>query len=313
MSTSTVSVTAGGKRRTSHMKPAENRGSTRAWTVGRAVGEFVLIIAALTILIPTIWVFFASFKRKSEFYGNPWTLPKGLYWQNYVDAFQGAHLGQYFGTSVIVTVLALAISLVVALPCAYVLARFDFPGKRIIKIAIQAGLFINVNYIVVPIFLMLVDGDKLLAGIFPNGFLVNNMFVLALVYAATSLPFTIFLLQDFFVTIPTVYEEAALLDGASQFTIMTRIFFPMAGPAISMSMLFNFLSYWNDYIIAMTLMTDKNRTVQVGLLNLMQTQKAATNYGRLYAGMVIVMVPVLIFYALVQKKLLETSNMGGIK
>lgn len=298
-------------------KPAENRGSTHTWTVGRAVGEFILILAALSILIPVIWVFFASFKSKSEFYGNPWAMPNGLHWQNYVSAFQDAKLGQYFGTSVIVTVMALAIVLVVALPCAYVLARFDFPAKRIIQVGIQAGLFINVNYIVVPIFLMLTDGDKLLIDIFPNGFFINNIFILALIYAATSLPFTIFLLQDFFVTIPTTYEEAALLDGASQFTIMTRIFFPMAGPAISMSMLFNFLSYWNDYIIAQTLMPPSadidRRTVQVGLLNLMQTQKAATDYGRLYAGMVIVMIPVLIFYALVQKKLLETSNMGGIK
>ena len=137
--------------------------------------------------------------------------------------------------------------------------------------------------------------------------------MLAVVYAATSLPFTVFLLQDFFASIPKDFEEAALIDGASQFKIMTRIFFPMAMPAISMSMLFNFLSYWNDYIISMTLMTGENRTIQVGLLNLMQTQKAATNYGRLYAGMVIVMVPVLIFYAIVQKKLLQTSTMGGLK
>ena len=230
-----------------------------------------------------------------------------------VDAFQDAHLGQYFGTSVFVTALAMVLCLIVALPCSYVMARFDFPGKKILKIAIQGGLFINVNYIVVPIFLMLVDADKLVYEIFPDGFFVNNPVMLAVVYAATSLPFTVFLLQDFFASIPKDFEEAALIDGASQFKIMTRIFFPMAMPAISMSMLFNFLSYWNDYIISMTLMTGENRTIQVGLLNLMQTQKAATNYGRLYAGMVIVMVPVLIFYAIVQKKLLQTSTMGGLK
>ena len=271
------------------------------------------VIAALGIAIPTLWVFVASFKDKSEFYGSPWTWPKGLHWQNYADAFVDAKLGQYFGTSVLVTVMSMAMVLVIALPCSYVLARFDFPGKKILKLAVQAGLFINVNYIVVPIFLMLVDADKLLYNIMPNGFFVNNVFILALVYASTSLPFTIFLLQDFFASIPKDYEEAAMIDGASQTRIMTRIFFPMAMPAISMSMLFNFLTYWNDYIISMTLMTGNNRTVQVGLLNLMQTQKAATNYGRLYAGMVIVMVPVLIFYAVVQKKLLETSTMGGIK
>lgn len=295
------------------IKPAKGRGSVNSWTVGRTVGQIVLVICALTIFVPVVWVFFASFKDKSEFYGSPWTMPKGLHWQNFVDAFQDAHLGQYFGTSVFVTALAMVLCLIVALPCSYVMARFDFPGKKIPKIAIQGGLFINVNYIVVPIFLMLVDADKLVYEIFPDGFFVNNPVMLAVVYAATSLPFTVFLLQDFFASIPKDFEEAALIDGASQFKIMTRIFFPMAMPAISMSMLFNFLSYWNDYIISMTLMTGDNRTIQVGLLNLMQTQKAATNYGRLYAGMVIVMVPVLIFYAIVQKKLLQTSTMGGLK
>ena len=282
------------------IKPAKGRGSVNSWTVGRTVGQIVLVICALTIFVPVVWVFFASFKDKSEFYGSPWTMPKGLHWQN-------------FGTSVFVTALAMVLCLIVALPCSYVMARFDFPGKKILKIAIQGGLFINVNYIVVPIFLMLVDADKLVYEIFPDGFFVNNPVMLAVVYAATSLPFTVFLLQDFFASIPKDFEEAALIDGASQFKIMTRIFFPMAMPAISMSMLFNFLSYWNDYIISMTLMTGDNRTIQVGLLNLMQTQKAATNYGRLYAGMVIVMVPVLIFYAIVQKKLLQTSTMGGLK
>lgn len=295
------------------IKPAKGRGSVNSWTVGRTVGQIVLVICALTIFVPVVWVFFASFKDKSEFYGSPWTMPKGLHWQNFVDAFQDAHLGQYFGTSVFVTALAMVLCLIVALPCSYVMARFDFPGKKILKIAIQGGLFINVNYIVVPIFLMLVDADKLVYEIFPDGFFVNNPVMLAVVYAATSLPFTVFLLQDFFASIPKDFEEAALIDGASQFKIMTRIFFPMAMSAISMSMLFNFLSYWNDYIISMTLMTGENRTIQVGLLNLMQTQKAATNYGRLYAGMVIVMVPVLIFYAIVQKKLLQTSTMGGLK
>lgn len=295
------------------IKPAKGRGSVNSWTVGRTVGQIVLVICALTIFVPVVWVFFASFKDKSEFYGSPWTMPKGLHWQNFVDAFQDAHLGQYFGTSVFVTALAMVLCLIVALPCSYVMARFDFPGKKILKIAIQGGLFINVNYIVVPIFLMLVDADKLVYEIFPDGFFVNNPVMLAVVYAATSLPFTVFLLQDFFASIPKDFEEAALIDGASQLKIMTRIFFPMAMPAISMSMLFNFLSYWNDYIISMTLMTGENRTIQVGLLNLMQTQKAATNYGRLYAGMVIVMVPVLIFYAIVQKKLLQTSTMGGLK
>ncbi|MBS5900896.1 MAG: carbohydrate ABC transporter permease [Actinomycetaceae bacterium] len=284
------------------------------WTPHRIFNQVILVLVSLTIIIPTIWVFLASFKQRDEFYGNPWSLPRSLYLQNYVDAFTDARIGDFFLNSLFVTALAMVLVVAIALPCAYVLARFDFPGRRILQMAIQGGLFINVNYIVVPIFLMLVGFDSSVYQWFPNGLFINNLVVLAIVYASTSLPFTVFLLQDFFARIPEDYEEAALLDGANQFTVMVRIFFPMATPAISMAMLFNFLSFWNDYIISMTLMTDSSsRTVQVGLLNLMATQRAATNYGRLYAGMVIVIVPVIIFYSLVQKRLLNVTNAGGIK
>ena len=284
------------------------------WTPHRIFNQVILVLVSLTIIIPTIWVFLASFKQRDEFYGNPWPLPRSLYLQNYVDAFTDARIGDFFLNSLFVTALAMVLVVAIALPCAYVLARFDFPGRRILQMAIQGGLFINVNYIVVPIFLMLVGFDSSVYQWFPNGLFINNLVVLAIVYASTSLPFTVFLLQDFFARIPEDYEEAALLDGANQFTVMVRIFFPMATPAISMAMLFNFLSFWNDYIISMTLMTDSSsRTVQVGLLNLMATQRAATNYGRLYAGMVIVIVPVIIFYSLVQKRLLNVTNAGGIK
>ena len=284
------------------------------WTPHRIFNQVILVLVSLTIIIPTIWVFLASFKQRDEFYGNPWSLPRSLYLQNYVDAFTDARIGDFFLNSLFVTALAMVLVVAIALPCAYVLARFDFPGRRILQMAIQGGLFINVNYIVVPIFLMLVGFDSSVYQWFPNGLFINNLVVLAIVYASTSLPFTVFLLQDFFARIPEDYEEAALLDGANQFTVMVRIFFPMATPAISMAMLFNFLSFWNDYIISMTLMTDSSsRTVQVGLLNLMATQRAATNYGRLYAGMVIVIVPVIIFYSLVQKHLLNVTNAGGIK
>lgn len=310
--TPTVSVSTK-KSSSKRMRKASGSVADR-WTPHRIFNQVILVLVSLTIVIPTIWVFLASFKQRDEFYGNPWSLPRSLYLQNYVDAFTDARIGDFFLNSLFVTALAMVLVVAIALPCAYVLARFDFPGRRILQMAIQGGLFINVNYIVVPIFLMLVGFDSSVYQWFPNGLFINNLVVLAIVYASTSLPFTVFLLQDFFARIPEDYEEAALLDGANQFTVMVRIFFPMATPAISMAMLFSFLSFWNDYIISMTLMTDSSsRTVQVGLLNLMATQRAATNYGRLYAGMVIVIVPVIIFYSLVQKRLLNVTNAGGIK
>lgn len=179
----------------------------------------------------------------------------------------------------------------------------------------MAGLFINVNYIVVPIFLMLRDGDVWLKGHFGSGFLLNNLVVLAVVYAATALPFTIYLLSGYFATLPHDFEEAAYIDGASYFSTMTRIIFPMAKPSIITIILFNFLSFWNEYIISMTLMssTKAPRTLPVGLLNLMQAQQSAAQYGTMYAGLVLVMLPTLILYICVQRQLTQGMTVGGLK
>ena len=241
-------------------------------TLYRVFIYVALITLAVTIIVPVAWVFMASVKQNSEFYGNPWTLPAGFYWQNFVDAWTKARMGEYMLNSVVVTALALGILLIVALPAAYVLSRFNFRGRGFFNTAFMGGLFINVNYIVVPIFLMFVDGDKMLRKVFGTGFFLNNIFVLALVYAATALPFTIYLLSGYFATLPKAYEEAAYVDGAGYGRTMLRIIMPMAQPSIITVILFNFLSFWNEYIIAMTMLTDPNggKTLPVGLMNLMQ-------------------------------------------
>lgn len=275
----------------------------------------VLVALAVCILVPVAWVFMASIKQNSEFYGNPWSLPLGFHWQNFVDAWNTARMGDYMLNSVIVTVLALAILLVVALPAAYCLSRFHFRGRKFLNTAFMAGLFINVNYIVVPIFLMLRDGDTFLKKIFGSGFLLNNIVVLAIVYAATALPFTIYLLSGYFATLAHDYEEAAYIDGAGYGKTMIQIIFPMAQPSIVTIILFNFLSFWNEYIISMTLMSSANgaKTLPVGLLNLMQAQQSAAQYGIMYAGLVMVMLPTLILYICVQKKLIQGMTVGGLK
>ena len=275
----------------------------------------VLIAMAISIIVPVAWVFMASIKENVEFYENPWALPMGFYWQNFVDAWQKASMGSYMLNSVIVTALALAILIIVALPAAYCLSRFKFKSRNFLNVCFMAGLFINVNYIVVPIFLMLRDGDTWLRGIFGNGFLLNNIFVLAVVYAATALPFTIYLLSGYFATLPHDFEEAAYIDGAGYSTTMVKIIFPMAQPSIITIILFNFLSFWNEYIISLTLLSSANgpRTLPVGLLNLMQAQQSAAQYGIMYAGLVMVMLPTLILYICVQKKLIQGMTVGGLK
>ncbi|MBR3601640.1 MAG: carbohydrate ABC transporter permease [Lachnospiraceae bacterium] len=273
-----------------------------------------LILLAITILVPVAWVFMASIKENVEFYRNPWALPAGVYLQNFVDAWTKADMGSYMLNSAIVTVLALLILIVVSLPASYVLSRFKFFGNGFLNTLIMAGLFINVNYIVVPIFLMLSDADTFLRKTVGEPFFLNNIFVLAVVYAATALPFTIYLLAGYFKTVAKDYEEAAYVDGAGYFRTMIQIIFPMAKPSIITVILFNFLSFWNEYIISMTLLTKPElKTLPVGLMNLMAAQKSAVQYGQMYAGLVIVMLPTLIFYMLVQKQLTEGMTVGGLK
>ena len=269
-----------------------------------------LFALAISIIVPIVWVFFASLKSQLELVsGNPFALPADWLWSNFVDAFQKARMGDYLLNTVEVTAMALVMLLVIALPASYVLARFNFIGKKFLNALFMAGLFVNVNYIVLPIFLMFFKADTLL------GFdlFLNNKFFLALVYAATSLPFTIYLLTGYFKTLPKAYEEAARIDGCGYFKTMTKIMIPMARPSIITVILFQFLSFWNEYIIAFTFMDKENATLAVGVKYLMADSKSQANFGVMYAGLVIVMLPTLILYILVQKKLTQGMSLGGLK
>lgn len=274
----------------------------------------MLSFLALLIIVPVAWVFMASIKENSEFYRSPWTLPAGFYFQNFVDAWQKASMGSYMLNSIIVTALAITLLIVIALPAAYVLARFKFRSSKFWNVMFMAGLFINVNYIVVPIFLMLSNGDTYLRKTIGHPFFLNNLFILAVVYAATALPFTIYLLSGYFKSLARDYEEAAYVDGAGYFRTMVQVILPMAKPSIVTVVLFNFLAFWNEYIISMTMLTKPElKTLPVGLMNLMAAQRSAVQYGQMYAGLVIVMLPTLILYMCVQKKLTEGMTLGGLK
>ena len=218
-------------------------------------------------------------------------------------------MGDYFLNSVIVTAVALGLLLVLAIPASYVLARFKFPGRKILNTALMGGLFVNVSYIVVPIMLLLLGFDRAIG----TTFFMNNRFILSVVLASTALPFTIYLLESYFVTIPAAFEEAAYVDGAGYFKTMFSIMIPMAKPSVITVILFNFLAFWNEYIVSITLLQGDKVTLPVGIMNLSQASQSKAEYGRMYAGLVLVMLPVLILYMFVQKKLTQGMTAGGVK
>ena len=271
-----------------------------------------LITLAITIIIPVAWVFMASIKENSEFYGNPWAMPAGFYFQNFVDAWGKARMGDYMLNSVVVTALALVLLLVVALPAAYVLSRFEFKGRRFLNAAFMGGLFINVNYIVVPIFLMLVDGDKFLKDLVGGGFLLNNIFVLAVVYASTALPFTIYLLSGYFSTLAHDYEEAAYIDGAGPMYTFWKIVFPLLKPILATNMILQTLGLWNDYLLPSLVLTrEKLYTLPIAIRTFVGT--FTSDFGLMMAALVMCVAPIIVLFIFLQKYIIKGLTAGSVK
>lgn len=265
--------------------------------------RLLMVVSSLVVVLPILWAIITSFKTNTEFLESPWTLPASLQWSNYANAFSKANMGDYFLNSIFVTVLSMAVLFILVIPASYALSRYRFTGSKVINLGIMAGLFVSANYIVVPLFLLLKD----LGGL-------DSLIVLSIVYAATNLPFNIYLLSGFMKGIAPDYEDAARIDGCGYCATLFRIMVPMCKPGIVTIAMFGFMSFWNEYMLAMTLISSpEKRTLSVGLQNLMQVQKYATDWGAMFAGLVIVMLPTMIFYVLVQKKLTAGISLGGLK
>ncbi|MDQ6418299.1 carbohydrate ABC transporter permease [Paenibacillus sp. LHD-117] len=144
--------------------------------------------------------------------------------------------------------------------------------------------------------------------------MLDNRFWLSAVYAAGSMAISVYLLIGFMKSIPSEYEEAAMIDGCGYFGTLFRIIVPMARPGIITVVIFGFFDFWNEYVLAMTFLTsDHKKTIPVGLSNLFEIQRYATDWGSLFAGLVLVLIPTIVVYCLLQKKLTEGMMLGGLK
>ncbi|MDR9854395.1 carbohydrate ABC transporter permease [Paenibacillus sp. VCA1] len=283
--------------------PREHRPVKAAVIVRNGLLRILLVIQALAVAYPLLWNVMASFKTNEEVMESPWSLPKSLQWDNYVRAFTTAKIGDYMLNSVLVVVLSMIMLIIMAVPTAYVLGRMRFRGQKLISNLYMAGLFIGGVYIIVPLFILMNDLHML-----------DNRFWLSAVYATGTLSFSIYLLTGFMKSIPADFEEAAMIDGCGYFSTLFRIIMPMVRPGIITMVVFSFFDFWNEYVLAMTLVTsDAKKTIPIGLSNLMQIQQFATDWGSLFAGLVIVLVPTVVIYTLLQKKLTEGLMLGGVK
>lgn len=267
------------------------------------VTRIILISFLFMVVVPILWTVMQSFKTSQEFFADPWALPSSFGMTNYLSAWNKANMSGYFFNSVYVTLVSTAFMMLLAIPTSYCLARFKFFGCEAIMLAMTLGLFIQPTYILVPLFLLAAKLN-----------LLNNLTGLSLIYAVIQLPFSIFILTGFIKGVSREYEEAAEIDGCNRLQTIRHVILPLIKPGIITVLIFNFMGFWNEYAMAFTLLTDDSKkTLPVGLQNLMEVQRFSTDWGALFAGMVIVIIPTVIIYIFLNKKLTESVNVGGIK
>lgn len=262
-----------------------------------------LMLTTIIFLYPFIWNLFSSFKTNTEYLTNPYALPEHIQLVNYVSAIEKANMTAFFANSIYLVIVASLALLFFVIPASYVLARFSFFGSKAIKLLYMGAIFLQPTYIMIPLFLEL----KAIHGL-------NNLTVLGLIYAVMQFPFAIFTLSGFVSELPSEYEEAARIDGASNFRILVNVVVPLCKPGIVTITMLTAMGFWNEYPLALVALTDKTKmTLPIGIANLFEVQRYATDWGALFAGLVIVLIPTLIIYLIGQKQLLQGIGFGGLK
>ncbi len=263
----------------------------------------LLIFWAAVVLIPLLWMLMSSFKSTSEVLSNPLAWPGAMHWDNYFNAWQKAGIGKWFLNTIIVVGISLTTVMVLGAMCAYVLARYRFPGNRLIYYAMLAGLTFPIFLAIVPLFFTL-----------KNLGLLGSLPGLSMTYIAFALPFTVFFLHSFFGALPDEIYEAAQVDGAGEWRTFFRVMLPMAKPGMAAVAIFNFLGLWNQFLLPVALNPNPDNYVLTQGMNIFASQmKYGVDFGSMYAGVVITVVPVLIVYVLFQRQLQGSVSSSTIK
>ena len=276
--------------------------------------HLVLAAGALTTIVPFLWMISTSLKPEPEIFRFPpvW-LPSVCQWDNYAKAMTAAPFARYFLNTVIYAVGITASNLLFCSMAAYAFARLRFPGRNLLFILVLGTMMIPAQVTMVPVFIMLkrwplLGGNDLL-GAGGHG-LLNTYTGLVLPGAVGA--FGIFLLRQFFMTLPRELEDAARIDGCSEAGIYWRIILPLSKPAMATLGIFTFTAAWNEFLWPLLIMSkDSMKTLQVGL-QVFQTQYTTT-WDLLMAGTVVVTIPVLIIFLFGQRYFTRGIALSGMK
>jgi N-acetylglucosamine transport system permease protein len=306
--------------RTRSTRPEHRAQPARTRKPGSTIGEnffsgfshLFLIVWALMVVYPLVWVIMSSFKDDAQIIKEPLSLiPNALHWDNFSRAWVNGHLGDFFFNTIIVVGGGVFLTMLFGSMAAYVLARYEFPGNRLIYYMFLSGFTLPVYLAAVPLF----KGVDLAGKTLPL-LGMNQRTMLIVVYIAWSLSFTVFFMHSFFRTLPTTVAEAAMVDGASHTRLFFQVMLPMAKPGLISIGIFNVLGQWNQWYLPTLLMQSvggepKKQVIAQGLIELSVNQGYKSDWSGLFAGVTMAMLPVLIVYIVFQRQV-QAGLTGGL-
>jgi raffinose/stachyose/melibiose transport system permease protein len=274
----------------------------KALTVVTAALKYVFVACIILLSVgPFLWVLLSSFKTNSEILSSAIAFPNHFKFSNYAMAFKIAPIGLFFLNSVIVAICATLLNLVILGMSSYVFARFTFKGKKLLLSLLSLSLLIPGAALLLPLYLTV-----------HNLGLYDKLSGLIIVYAGFGLPTSLYILYSYFLTIPKELEESAYLDGAGFIKAFTHIILPLSKPGFSTAAVLQFLMSWNEFQFALTLTSgNKSRTLPLALYYF--KSQFGSDYGVLFAATMIIIIPSIVVYILLQEQVVSGLAAGAVK
>lgn len=265
-----------------------------------------VVITALTAYTmfaagPFVWVGIMAFRTTPEITADPYALPSPFHWWKFSEAWFNSNYHTYFWNSTLVMIVSVLILSICGAMAAHCLARYRFPGNRLVFFLIFSTIILPPQITIIGVFQQLVEYG-----------LYNSLTGLILVYIAMQLPLTVYILEGFFARIPQDLFDAARMDGYSDFEIFWRITLPIGLPAIATTVILNMIYIWNEFLFAVVLLSDDDkRTLPLGIQRFMGDHLDDT--GMLATGLMIAVVPIIVAYVFFSEKMIQGMTAGAVK
>jgi len=261
----------------------------------------IIIIFVIYAIFPFLWLVLTSLKTNAELLDNPFSLPNKFQFKNYKEAVSSAGLGQLILNSLIISSIATFINIIFSSMFAYSISRHNFFGGNFLFLMVVSGILVPLNALIIPYFAIINYLN-----------LYDTRIGLILVYCAVGLPVSIYILTEFFKSIPKEIEEAAVVDGCNFLQRYTKIMLPLSVPGLMTAGTFQFILCWNEFIYAMLLTSSKNiRTIQFGISYF--TNEFFSDYVSMFAAIVISIIPSIAVFILFQERVITGLTAGAVK